>query len=347
MPERTARYALDEPRTTAPLTYAVGAEVRVVGWAFVEPHDEEVAPTGLEILDAQSGIETRVDVVRMRRPDVVTHFGDHTLMSGFQGRFLLDSHARGTRTVRLRFGDGPSAPPPVDLFSFAVTPLPYEVDVRVQLAARFLTGVGLEVGALQRRLPVPGHCSVTYVDRMGLPELMAHYPELAGQPIQEADLIDDAETLTKIETGTQDFVIANHFLEHCENPIQTVANFLRVLAHDGVLYMAIPDKRFTFDVNRPVTTYERLADTFRLGHRSDRAQLYAEWAAYVIHTPASEVEAVGRRLLHESYSIHFNVWALPDVLEFFARIRKEFALPVTLDWVVCSDNEVIVILRKE
>ena len=33
---------------------------------------------------------------------------------------------------------------------------------------------------------------------------------------------------------------------------------LRVLKSNGVLYLALPDKRFTFDQDRPVTPYEHL-----------------------------------------------------------------------------------------
>jgi hypothetical protein len=59
------------------------------------------------------------------------------------------------------------------------------------------------------------------------------------------------------------------------------------------------------------------------------------------------VPAVARRLQAEKYSIHFNVWALSDLIEFLARSRREFNLPFTLEWLVCSENEVIVILRKQ
>ena len=237
--------------------------------------------------------------------------------------------------------------PPIALFSFTVTPTTYEANARKDLAARFLRGSGLEVGALQRRLDVPGHCSVTFVDRLPLAELLEHYPELHGQPLQAPDIIDDGETLAKVGAATQDFVIANHFLEHCENPIQTIQNFLRVLKDGGILYMAIPDKRFTFDADRPQTAYRTLAETFRHGRRLDRAALFLEWAALVARVPASEAAAIGQKLQAEHYSIHFNVWALPNLLEFMATCRTEFNLPFELEWIVCSENEVILILRKQ
>jgi SAM-dependent methyltransferase len=176
--------------------------------------------------------------------------------------------------------------------------------------------------------------------------LRAHYPELHDQPVQEPDLIDDGETLAKVDNGTQDFVIANHFLEHCENPIQTIANLTRVLKEGGILYMAVPDKRFTFDIDRPVTPYPVLAETFRQGRRRDREELYLEWAACVQQAAPPDVSAVARKLLDEQYSIHFNVWALPDLLEFLARSKADFEQIRVLEWVVCSDNEVILILMK-
>ena len=90
-----------------------------------------------------------------------------------------------------------------------------------------------------------------YVDRMTVAELRRQYQELAGDPLVETDIIDNGEQLTTIRDETQDFVIANHFIEHCQNPIQTFQNLFRVLKPGGVLYVAVPDKRFTFDADRP------------------------------------------------------------------------------------------------
>jgi hypothetical protein len=123
-------------------------------------------------------------------------------------------------------------------------------------------------------------------------------------------------------------------------------NLTRVLKEGGILYMAVPDKRFTFDIDRPVVPYPVLAETFRQRRRRDREELYVEWAACVLDASPSDVSAVARKLLDEKHSIHFNVWALPDLLEFLARSKADFGLPFTLEWVVCSDNEVILILMK-
>ena len=61
------------------------------------------------------------------------------------------------------------------------------------------------------------------------------------------------ESLATIPDGSQDFVIADHFIEHCQDPISALTIHFRVLKTGGILYMAVPDKRFTFDKDRPVT----------------------------------------------------------------------------------------------
>src|SRR6476469_2809969 len=108
----------------------------------------------------------------------------------------------------------------------------------------YCRGSGIEVGALHHPLPVP-HAKVTYVDRLPVETLRSHYPELAHEPLAPISVLATAEDLSPIRTDSQDFVIANHLLEHCQNPIRALAEFDRVLKPGGILYLALPDKRFT------------------------------------------------------------------------------------------------------
>jgi SAM-dependent methyltransferase len=108
------------------------------------------------------------------------------------------------------------------------------------LASRWISGSGIEIGALQVPLEVPSAVSVMYVDRKTVPELRAHYPELAEQELVEPDIVDDGQQLASIADASQDFVIANHFIEHCEDPIAAIANALRVLRRRKPLYLAVP-----------------------------------------------------------------------------------------------------------
>src|SRR5262249_6702520 len=107
--------------------------------------------------------------------------------------------------------------------------LPYARHRR-ETAARCLRGPGLEVRALHAPLETPPGCRVTYVDRLPGAELREQYPELGGQELVPVDVVDDGERLEKFAAGSQDFVIANHFLEHAQDPIGTLKAHLRVLA---------------------------------------------------------------------------------------------------------------------
>ena len=113
---------------------------------------------------------------------------------------------------------------------------------RARLASVYLRGSGLEIGALHHPLPVPRSACVSYVDRMTVAELRKQYPDLPSNELVEPDLIDNGETLSKVPAVSQDFVIANHFLEHCQDPIGTLENFFRVLKLGGILYLTVPDK---------------------------------------------------------------------------------------------------------
>ncbi|MBW4518388.1 MAG: class I SAM-dependent methyltransferase [Scytolyngbya sp. HA4215-MV1] len=119
---------------------------------------------------------------------------------------------------------------------------------REQIAGAFISGTGIEIGALHNLLKISNTAKVKYVDRISNEELRQHYPELKDLLLVELDIIDNGESLASIKNNSQDFVIANHFLEHCENPLGAIQNMFRVLKPEGTLYLAISDKRFTFNV---------------------------------------------------------------------------------------------------
>ena len=126
-------------------------------------------------------------------------------------------------------------------------PAPVFLDARREFAERFLAGEGLEIGALHLPLRTPSGAHVRYVDRMSVEDLRAEYAELAEWDLTPVDVIDNGELLSTIPAASQDFIVANHFLEHCEDPIRTIETHLGKLRPGGVLFYAVPDKRYTFD----------------------------------------------------------------------------------------------------
>lgn len=75
--------------------------------------------------------------------------------------------------------------------------------------------------------------------------------------------ICEASNLQSIPNENYDFLIASHCLEHCANTLKTVKEWLRVLKKGGAIMLVLPDKKYTFDHNRPITTFEHFVDDFK------------------------------------------------------------------------------------
>jgi ubiquinone/menaquinone biosynthesis C-methylase UbiE len=216
---------------------------------------------------------------------------------------------------------------------------------RETVAEAYLRGEGIEIGALHMPLRVPEAAHVKYVDRMSVEGLRTHYPELNDKELVNVDIIADGEQLESIADATQDFVIANHFVEHCQDPIGALLNMFRVLKPGGILYLAIPDKRCSFDIDRPVTSLEHLMRDHREGPAWSRRQHFEEWTRLVNRViDEAEVERQTAANMEMDYSIHYHVWTQAEMLELLVALRKMRAFDMEIG--LMHESEVIFVLRK-
>jgi SAM-dependent methyltransferase len=217
---------------------------------------------------------------------------------------------------------------------------------RRRLAERYLAGDGLEVGALHFPMPLPHGASARYVDRMDLVELRRHYPEMAAQKLVEVDIVDDGETLATLPDGSGDFIVANHFIEHTEDPLCTIGNHIRVLRKGGILYMAVPDRRHTFDANRRPTGLAHHIRDHRDGPAWSRRLHYEEWVEYFEQLPPAEIGGRAEELDEQAYSIHFHVWTPPEFAALLDHARDVVRLPFVVEELEPNGHEFIAILRR-
>lgn len=218
---------------------------------------------------------------------------------------------------------------------------------REAIAAHVLSGTGIEIGGLHNPLRVPRGVKVRYVDRMSVDDLRAQYPELAGKALTHVDIVDDGEKLTTLPDGSEDFIVANHFLEHCEDPLSALLAHQRVVRPGGVMFLCVPDKRFTFDLQRQLTSYEHILRDFREGPVWSRRDHVADWVRHVEHiTDAREAERRVDELLAEAYSIHYHVWTLETLMDMFLRARQDAGLQLDLETLLLTDGEIIMVLRR-
>jgi len=316
--------------------YVLGPLV-VQGWAL----EAQGRTHALEIhIDGQP-VKTRLQ--RRPRPDVKERYPALRANNPNPGFLTVvdgSSLASGRHSITLIGRSGATAK------VLARTSIRVPNDTREFLAQRFLTGSGLEIGALNRPLAVPEDCRVRYVDRMDVNGLREQYPELRDKPLAPVDLIDNGETLETVAGVSQDFIIANHILEHTQDPIGTIERHLQRLKPGGVLYLTVPDKRFTFDVTRPVTPLEHLYRDYEKGPAWSYRDHVQEWVACVKQLTGEPAAEEVRRIVSTAYSIHFHVWGQQEFLEMLVDIRRRLRLPFDIEALMTEGVEIISILRK-
>lgn len=218
---------------------------------------------------------------------------------------------------------------------------------RKMLSYHYLSGNGIEIGALHNPLKVKAKAKVKYVDRYDNKRLCQDYPEQLSQSLVYVDIIDDGETLATLPNESQDFVIANHFIEHCQNPLSTLSHMYRVLKNHGILYLAIPDKRYTFDVNRPITSLDHLLKDYEEGPEASKREHFAEWVKLVnVIQHETQAEEMTEKLIRQDYSIHFHVWTQAEILEIFLALKSRVGLKLEIEACLKNGVEFITILRK-
>lgn len=214
------------------------------------------------------------------------------------------------------------------------------------LPAAYLQGRGIEIGALADPLRVPASAHVDYVDRFSVEDLLKQYPSLKSVPIVPVSIVSDGESLSAVSDQSQDFVISRHFLEHCQDPIGTLKHFFRVLKQNGIVYFAVPDKRFTFDRDRSVTSLQHLLEDHEHGPERSRLDHFREFVQCMSKpTTEEQLQAGVQELLDKDFSIHYHVWTQHEILELLLALRTQIGFEVEA---FCKNrNEMICVLRKD
>lgn len=217
--------------------------------------------------------------------------------------------------------------------------------VRNRYARRHLRGEGLEIGALHQPQTLPPGVSVRYLDRLDTAGLREEYPELADLPLVEVDIVEDGEDPVSIADESIDFLIASHVIEHCEDPVFTIRNWLRILRPGGTIFLVVPDRRRTFDRGRPPTTTEHLLRDHHEGPTVSRGDHYREWVA-MFPEPGTDPADQAADLEEQGYRVHFHVWSPDEFRDSLVTIAATEGLPLDVIDLGRNYREFILVLRK-
>lgn len=237
---------------------------------------------------------------------------------------------------------------------------------RRRTAGRYLRGEGIEIGALDHPLPVPPQAKVRYVDYISKQDSAAKHTQLIPDEIVDVDYLDDGFILATISSASQDFVIANHVLEHSPDPVGALLNWSRVLKSGGVLFFSVPISAKSFDRGRRITTVEHLAEDHALC-RSGQSELfqarnlehYDEYLSISLVTirknlgyPALTLEEKTAMLLEFSHAqftdTHYHVFSVASLRQIICYVTTEVDVTLSLvDFVKSKGGlEYIIVLRK-
>jgi hypothetical protein len=222
------------------------------------------------------------------------------------------------------------------------------LDSRNIISFRYLQGEGIEIGALHNPLPISNRAQVKYVDKLPLVELQKLYSDLNPNQMVKIDLIDNGEMLLKIADNSLDFIIANHFLEHCENPIGTIRNHLKKIQTGGILFYTIPEKTYTFDKERSLTDFNHFIEDDSHDPAISKKNHFHEWVTLV--EKKHDINEIDHRisvLMAMNYSIHYHVWDVNTILIFWCKTNEYLKNPFSILHFEQNKNEIITVLQKK
>lgn len=203
---------------------------------------------------------------------------------------------------------------------------------------KWLRGIGIEIGA--HNIPIEGIRPI-YVDR---------FFEFAGCKCL-VDIISDASVLPFRENSL-DYIASSHLFEHLPNPVLALSEWYKLVKPGGVIYMIVPDRRFTFDHLRERTTLLHLIQDFENNttccdptHVEDFCG-HVDFSLLMPHNTPQDISNF-RREQKEAYqssikaggeiNIHFHVFEKEDVIELveFMKIYKA----TKLSWEIVEVQE--------
>ncbi len=146
-----------------------------------------------------------------------------------------------------------------------------EISPRVKLLRTFLSKdrLGLEIGPSHAPIaPKADGYNVHIIDHCSKEALISKYTghDVDLQRIEDVDFLWAGEPYKDLtgRPGGYQWVIASHVIEHVPDLIAFFKNCSEVLADDGLLVLAVPDKRYCFDYYRPVSGLGKVIDAHLL-----------------------------------------------------------------------------------
>lgn len=147
--------------------------------------------------------------------------------------------------------------------------------------------IGLEIGpSLRPCAPKKEGYQVEIVDHLSKEELTEKYRAMGldTSRIEEVDYIWKGQSYTEV-TGKNkyyDYVIASHVIEHVPDFVGFLEDCANMLKMDGILSLAVPDKRFTLDHFRMSTTAGKVINDYLSADKNGSIGTLTDYCSHVV-----------------------------------------------------------------
>jgi len=126
-------------------------------------------------------------------------------------------------------------------------------------------GIGLEIGpSFSPIAPKSAGYRVHTLDHMTRNQLIEKYRthNVNVNAIEEVDFVWHGEPFAELtgQSKYYDWIIASHVIEHTPDFIGFLNDCDSILKDDGILSLAIPDRRYCFDYFRPISGLAKIVD---------------------------------------------------------------------------------------
>jgi SAM-dependent methyltransferase len=228
-------------------------------------------------------------------------------------------------------------------------------DIRAHFARRHLRGDGIEIGAQCNPLKIPRSVArLSHIDRL-TPEATHALHGLPVEGVVRPDIVGEADDLSFLADRSLNFVIVNHLLEHTDDPMRALVEWLRVLKEGGILFISVPNyKTNEYDFMRTPATIEHFASNHAASSPSQRtAHKIEHWKEYIASVDNAPPGSTGFSRLIEQYKamdnrIHFHVYSRELIEDVFRHIRDTLRTGIVVrnSFLLSHGYEFILVVEK-
>jgi len=166
------------------------------------------------------------------------------------------------------------------------------------------TQVGIEFGPLTSPIVKRDMGSIRYVDHASTEELKkkcALWGTIDISKIVDVDYVWANEKLKELTNKDCpiDYVIASHVVEHVPDFIGWFKEIRNVLKTGGILSLAVPDKRFTFDYLRQITRPADVLEAYLLKSKKPTARQIFDYKSEYVNRNKAFTWSLKEKLIRE------------------------------------------------